>query len=1089
MKGDKITIFSMNIQGAHGSQKRRDVINYVRNKQYSIVCLIDTHFTKNKEHLIASEWGYRAVFNSFNSQCRGVAIFFNNNFEYKLHNTFRDHNGNCLLLDIEIEKRRITLAVIYGPNKDEPHFYDKLQRDLIKMGNKNIIVTGDFNLLLNPLIDGKNYKHINNPNARQNVLKMMAELDLYDVWREENVDKNIYTWRRKLQSGEIQMGRLDFFLVSGDLITYTKEEKIISGYRTDHSAIQISLIFNPIIKPKTFWKFNNSLLHNIKFITEIKNVINDVKKQYAATPYNLLNINLVENEHFQTTINPQLFFEILLLEIRSKTIAFSSALKKQENRETKELEVEINNLEKSDPTGNYEEVKIKQEKLRLIREQKLKGTIIRSRARWIDQGEKPSKYFCNLESRHFVSKRMTSIIGPNQEEITDFNLIKENVNKFYKNLYSSKEILIENVNLNDRLNNNTPKLNDHEAENIEGLITLDEAAQVLSRMKNNKSPGTSGFTVEFFKYFWRDIGFFLVNSINYGFSIKEMSSTQKEGIITCIPKGNKCKKYIKNWRPISLLNVSYKIASGCIARRIKSVLPSIINLDQSGFMAGRGISDNIRLLYDTLYFGREEKKTGLLLLIDFEKAFDSVAWSFIKKVFIFFNFKPNIIRWIESFYKNIKSTVIVNSTTTPWFPIERGCRQGDPISPYIFLICSEILAHMVRQSDKIKSYSIYGEQILISQFADDTSLFLDGSKESFHYCIETILEYAKYSGLSMNFDKTKVVWFGCEQKPETVFLPELNFEWNPQTFNVLGVEFTTDLQNITDINLNKSLLSITNDLNQWAKRDLTPFGKVVVIKTQIISKFVHLLISLPSPSKKMITEINKLLFNFLWNDKPDKIKRTVAKQHLTKGGLGMIDLNIFNKSLKLTWIRKFFESSASWRQLISKKIPSLDSVMKFGDAFIEQLLNEINNPFWKNVFSDYITFYRQYKFKTLEELEATSLLANNKIKIGNKVITNKQLAEKSLFQIKQLKNCDRYLSLQQLNTKFGTNLNFLQYHSILKAVEKFILPFKHLQKGREIQYQPHLNIIMSTKKGSSTIYRELLEEENEITGYKKCQLS
>ena len=172
------------------------------------------------------------------------------------------------------------------------------------------------------------------------------------------------------------------------------------------------------------------------------------------------------------------------------------------------------------------------------------------------------------------------------------------------------------------------------------------------------------------------------------------------------------------------MNVSYKIATGVIASRIKNVLPTIINVDQSGFMSNRFTGDNIRLIYDILNFGLEQKKPGILLLIDFEKAFDSVAWSFIQKALKYFNFKKDIIKWIEIFYKDIKSTVIVNNSPTPWFPIERGCRQGDPISPYIFLICSEILACMIRQNPNIKGYVILNKENKITQFADDMSLVL-----------------------------------------------------------------------------------------------------------------------------------------------------------------------------------------------------------------------------------------------------------------------------------------------------------------------------------------------------------------------------
>jgi len=307
---------------------------------------------------------------------------------------------------------------------------------------------------------------------------------------------------------------------------------------------------------------------------------------------------------------------------------------------------------------------------------------------------------------------------------------------------------------------------------------------------------------------------------------------------------------------------------------------------------------------------------------------------FPKKNSVYFKFKTDIIQWIETFYTNIKSTVVVNNKPTSWFLIERRCRQGDPISPYLFLLCSEILAHMIRQKKEIKGYILFDKEIKISQFADDTTLFLDGSQESFEYCIRTILEYTKYSGLAMNNDKTKVVWFGCQNPPETIYLPHLNFHWNPETFTLLGVDFTIDLYNITDININKKLLEISIELNQWSKRDLTPFGKITVLKTLIVSKIVHLLISLPTPSKNMMNKLNKLFYNFLWGGKPDQVKRRVGKMKLIEGGLGMLDFELFDKSLKLTWIKGCFNSETMWKSIIQKKYPNIDYICNVGDTFI-----------------------------------------------------------------------------------------------------------------------------------------------------------
>lgn len=221
---------------------------------------------------------------------------------------------------------------------------------------------------------------------------------------------------------------------------------------------------------------------------------------------------------------------------------FLQPWKKNEINLIAQLESEIELLENLDPVSNFDDIKSKQDTLKTIREKCVQGALIRSRARWIENGEKPSNYFCNLENRHFVSKRMTSLFKENGDEATDFDSINSIVSPFYKNLYSSKEDEIVNVDLNKRLKGDTPKLSEHEAINLEGDINLEEAAKVLNSMKNNKSPGSTGFTVEFLKFFWIDLGVFLVKSINYGFSIKELSSTQKEGVITCIPKGNKCNK-------------------------------------------------------------------------------------------------------------------------------------------------------------------------------------------------------------------------------------------------------------------------------------------------------------------------------------------------------------------------------------------------------------------------------------------------------------------------------------------------------------------------------------------------------------------
>ncbi len=199
------------MSGLSRPSEERDVLQYLRQSKYSIICLQDTHFSRSNERRILQEWRYKAYFNSFDSRSRGVAIFLNNNFEFTIHNSFSDNSGNVLMLDIEICNKRITLVNIYGPNKDDPSFYEILNNNATKFGNADILIVGDWNLLLNPEIDGYNYKHVNNPQARYQVLRLMNDLNLFDVWREENHDVKKFTWRRKIQNQRVQMGRLDFF--------------------------------------------------------------------------------------------------------------------------------------------------------------------------------------------------------------------------------------------------------------------------------------------------------------------------------------------------------------------------------------------------------------------------------------------------------------------------------------------------------------------------------------------------------------------------------------------------------------------------------------------------------------------------------------------------------------------------------------------------------------------------------------------------------------------------------------------------------------------------------------------------------------
>ena len=236
------------------------------------------------------------------------------------------------------------------------------------------------------------------------------------------------------------------------------------------------------------------------------------------------------------------------------------------------------------------------------------------------------------------------------------------------------------------------------------------------------------------------MGQFIVRSVNYGFSKGELSITQREGIITCIPKENKPGQFVKNYRPISLLNCVYKIASGVIARRIKGTLHKLIHTDQTGLIAGRYIGENIRFIYDIMQYTEEINILGLLLSVEFERAFDSVSWSFIYKVMEFFDFGKSIISWIKTFNNNVKLSLNQCGNLPSFFGIGHGYRQGDLVSTFLFIVCAEILGIMIRNNMNISGIIINDKEHKLSQYADDTLFLLDGTSKSLNATLNVLYE-------------------------------------------------------------------------------------------------------------------------------------------------------------------------------------------------------------------------------------------------------------------------------------------------------------------------------------------------------------
>jgi hypothetical protein len=856
---------------------------------------------------------------------------------------------------------------------------------------------------------------------------------------------------------------------------------ISTGYRSDHTNVSVCLNINEIERGRGYWKFNNSLLKDIEYVNLVKSTIENVIKQYAVTPYNLENIMTIHPSDLNFVINDQLFFDMLLLEIRGKTISYSSFKKKENNRKEKELIVEIENLERQHTNlddHTMETIANKKNELEVLRSKKIDGAMLRSRVKWLDAGEKPSSFFLNLEKRNCVNKKINRVVGADGLNKCTSRGIQNECFHFYEKLYSEKNL--QPVHLqNFMISDNFAKLNEYQKQDLEGPIQYEELILALKKMQNNKSPGLDGYTVEFFKMFFNDISWYLLRSLNESFESGCLPNTQRRGVITLLPKGQKPREFLKNWRPISLLNVSYKLASSCIANRLKRVLPDIISSDQSGFMAGRFIGENIRQVYDIMNYTEKNNIPGLLLLIDFEKAFDSVSHNFIFKVLDLLNFGESFKKWISVFYKFAQSTVLVNGHMTPFFDIKSGCRQGDGLSPYIFLLCSQILNIAINNNRDIKGITINNMEYKVLQYADDTTIILDGTERSLRATLNLLDVFYNISGLKINIEKTSAVWIGSKKGSNEILCTDYKMSWvGVKCFGYLGVTLCTDLNAIVNINYTSTMQAITKQIHHWSKRFLTVLGRIVVVKTLLLPKLNHLVLSLPSPEGNLISEINSNFHHFIWGGKTDRISRNQMALPCNKGGTGMIQLDCFMKALKITWIRRLlkYDNNSKIYNLFKVNAPVYNFDYS-SQEYWNYVVKNCHNDFWKQVFISWRDYTSLLFPMSRDQVLCSSIWNNTNIKVGGKSVFYKTWDNHGIRYINDLLSTDGdFMSLGEVQNKYDVKMNFLNYHGIKKAICK---PFSYMlcdsNNTLQIPYQGfNTSMILKEAKGCKQLYNVFL---------------
>ena len=678
--------------------------------------------------------------------------------------------------------------------------------------------------------------------------------------------------------------------------------------------------------------------------------------------------------------------------IRTESISFSIKKTKKQRDYMNTLSERLVHLEERITTSpspleleEYDNVKSEIEQ---YYDQKAKGTLIRSRCKFINEYEKPSKYFLNLENVR-QKKLQISALNIDGQRISNPIQILEAQKVFYSKLFSCSEtdFNMTEGECNNYLDNvNIPKLSNSTKEVCDGVITMTEVEKAVQELQNNKSPGPGGLPGEFYKIFWNDISDLLLNSFHDAFNNGFLTKSQKQGVLCLIPKKGKDLTKLESWRPLSVLNTDYKILAKVLAKRLKLGLREIINPDQIGYMESRFYGENIRLIADMIDFCKLSKNPCIILLADFEKAFDKINWNFLHACLKRFGFGEIFQKWISTLYYDIESCITNNGHQSEFFKISRGIRQGCPLSALLFLLPAEIVATILRSLVNIKGIVVNNICIKLCQLADDMTLFLRDNS-SVHEAIQVFEEFYRYAGLKLN--KSKTIGIIVQNDGNLYEDEQLGISWTQNTFKTLGAHFSLDSEETKRLNIKEKIKIIKGILNTWQARTLTLRGKITILKS-LVMPHINILASILRIDKNVVDDIDKLMLDFLWNKGHPLIAKDTLIQPIDLGGLKMVSVFDAFKTTKIMWIKRLTNSiNAKWKTL-SYYMMDIKKELLFNKLYFSTVESYPKSNFYRDLLQVWFDFI-SVRPVSLKEMLQEPLFNNDTFQIGESHICNEYL--------------------------------------------------------------------------------------------------
>uniref|UniRef100_A0A251U4I0 Putative RNA-directed DNA polymerase, eukaryota, Reverse transcriptase zinc-binding domain protein n=1 Tax=Helianthus annuus TaxID=4232 RepID=A0A251U4I0_HELAN len=548
---------------------------------------------------------------------------------------------------------------------------------------------------------------------------------------------------------------------------------------------------------------------------------------------------------------------------------------------------------------------------------KMLDTRQKSRIRWALDGDENSCFFHSIVNANTSSNRINGVFKDGVWE-TNPTVVKQHFFDFYESLFKEPMLMrppIECPNLS--------VLTEEEAEVLVRPFSAREIKDAVWDCDGDRAPGPDGFNFKFLKRCWNGVQADFIKIFDEFFESMQVNRCCTSSFIALIPKV-KDPLMPSDYRPISLVGCINKVISKVLVNRLKSVIGKLISEEQSAFIAGRSITDGPLILNELLAWMKYGKKTAMIFKVDIQKAYDSLNWGFVDSIMEQMNFPIRWRRWIMAILRSARQSVLVNGSPTMEFECSRGLRQGDPLSPFLFVIAMEALTGIMKKASSTGLYhgircNNMGPNLSHFLYADDVIFLGEWSNINALNLSRILRCFYLASGLRVNLSKCSLYGVGVGEQEIIHMASVLCCKVGSFPFKYLGLQVGANMNLVKNwkpiVDLFKTRLSI------WKAEKLSYGGRITLIKS-VLSALPTYFFSLYKAPVQVLNDLERLRRTFFWGGSEEDAKMNwMAWEHvigpIEYGGLGFGSLRDANLSMLAKWWWRFkVEKQGLWRKVI-----------------------------------------------------------------------------------------------------------------------------------------------------------------------------